>query len=276
MKHLAPARHSFVLPAGLGLLVVIVTLMLSLRVGQAQVDPGPEEDRVGFPEGYQENFKLLYAFDRFDNRQVRVVYGNEQAASVKRDEPFPYGSIIAMETRRAEVDPITGQVLLDEEGRYRPGELTAIFVSRKEQGFGEAYQHNRNGEWEYVAYRPDGTYLTPPPQSASCARCHLQAGPTKDWQFRISLYVNAASGAVPTGVMQHYVFSPNVLGAKAGETVTWYNDDEVAHRIAVAGSDSGEMPQGASFRQRFPEAGKFIFRCLIHPAMQGVVYVYPE
>ena len=35
--------------------------------------PAPSEDRVGFPTGYQEDFKLMYVYDRLDNRQVRVV-----------------------------------------------------------------------------------------------------------------------------------------------------------------------------------------------------------
>ena len=49
----------------------------------------PSEDRVGFPTDYQEDFKLMYVYDRLDNRQVRVICGNEVAGSVKQGEPFP-------------------------------------------------------------------------------------------------------------------------------------------------------------------------------------------
>ena len=36
---------------------------------------------------------------------------------------------------------------------------------RREKGFGGAYGKNRTGEWEYVEYRADKTYITPPKKS---------------------------------------------------------------------------------------------------------------
>lgn len=263
--------------------VSLLTLSLViLFVGKVRsdTDPAPDEDRVGFPEGYRENFKQLFVFDRFDNHQVRVVYGNDQAASVRPGEPFPYGSIMAMETYRTILDA-TGEPALDENGRYQRGDLTAIFVMRKEQGFGEAYQQNRTGEWEYVAYKPDAehSFQTAPQQSASCAKCHLQATAAKDWAFRMSLYFQAASGAVPKGLMQHYRFVPTTITVQPGSTVTWYNDDEVAHNIvATDGSfDSGDMAQGASFGHTFRDTGVFDFACKIHPTMKGrIIVVGPE
>jgi hypothetical protein len=72
---------------------------------------------------------------------------------------------------------------------------------RKEKGFGVDYGPNRNGEWEYVAYHPDGTYQTMPQNSFSCAICHLQAGQGKDWVFRAALHFDNANGAVPTGII---------------------------------------------------------------------------
>ena len=245
-------------------------------------DPGPDEDPVGFPKGYQDNFKQLFVFDRFDNHQVRVVYGNDQAASVQPGEAFPYGSIMAMETYRAKLDA-SGEPILDEEGRYQyqRGDPTGIFVMRKEEGFGEAYQQNRTGEWEYVAYKPDPehNYLTPPQQSGSCAKCHLQATAAKDWAFRMSLYFNQASGAIPKGLLQHYRFVPITITVKPGSTVTWYNDDEVAHDIVAndASFDSGTLAQGTSFGHTFPDEGVFDFACKIHPTMKGrVIVLGPE
>jgi plastocyanin len=260
-------------------LVSLLTLsFVILFVGKVRsdTDPAPDEDRVGFPEGYRENFKQLFVFDRFDNHQVRVVYGNDQAASAQPGEAFPYGSIMAMETYRAKLNE-NGEAVLDENGRYQRGDLTAIFVMRKEQGFGEAYQQNRTGEWEYVAYKPDAehSFQTPPKQSASCARCHLQATAAKDWAFRMSLYSEQASGAIPQGLMQHYRFVPTVITVKPGSTVTWYNDDEVAHDIVAtdASFQSGELTQGASFVHTFPEKGVFEFVCKIHPTMKGKIIV---
>ena len=261
-------------------LLVLSFVVLFVGKVRSDDDPGPDEDRVGFPEGYQDNFTQFFVFDRFDNHQVRVVYGNDQAASVQPGEPFPYGSIMAMETYRTQLDS-NGEPVLDEEGRYQRGELTGIFVMRKEEGFGEAYQHNRTGEWEYVAYKPDAehSYLTPPPQSGPCAKCHLQATAAKDWAFRMSLFFNQASGAIPKGLIQHYRFVPTTITVKPGSAVTWYNDDEVAHDIVAtdASFDSGTMAQGTSFAHTFPDEGVFDFACKIHPTMKGrIIVVGPE
>ena len=146
-------------------------------------EPGdPSEDRVGFPEGYQDSFTILYEFDRPDNGTARVIYANDVAASVSQQafmpaasvapgEPFPYGSVLVMEVYRTQRDE-DGNVMLDENGRYVRDELFGLFVMRKEPGFGVKYGAQRNGEWEYVAYRPDGTILTPPEATFACASCH--------------------------------------------------------------------------------------------------------
>src|SRR5688572_24367229 len=123
--------------------------------------PAPTEDRVGFPEGYQETDTVMFVLDRPDNKQVRVIYGNPQAASATYGEPFPYGSIMVMETWSTKKDE-HGNALLDESGRYQRDALQGIFVQRKEPGFGEGYGVQRSGEWEYVAFRPDRTYSSPP------------------------------------------------------------------------------------------------------------------
>src|SRR5262249_16635074 len=215
---------------------------------------------------------------RPDNKQVRIIYGNDQAAALQPNQPYPYGSILVMETHPAKVDA-NGQVILDKNGRYQPQDdpsLARYFITRKEKGFGEAYEKNGGGEWEYVALLPNGMYQTPPQQSASCAKCHLDAGPGKDWQYRASLYLNQASGAVPNSLMQHYSFVPGNITVKPGGTVTWYNDDEVRHRIVMddtGGFDSGDMLQGYSFSQTFTEPGEVGYHCSIHPAMKGKVVV---
>jgi len=146
----------------------------------------PSEDRVGFPTNYQEDFKLMYIYDRVDNRQVRVVCGNDVAVSVKQGEPFPHGSILVMETWRAKLDA-DGNMVKDSNGHFIRESLGGIFVMRKEEGFGEAYQDLRTGEWEYVAYRPDESHLIPPQNTANCAACHLGSNEDKDWVFRTDI-----------------------------------------------------------------------------------------
>lgn len=255
---------------------VIALAMLAFGgvVGHGQAEPAPQVDRVGFPEGYTTFYTPFFVFDRPDNRQIRVVYANKMASTVKPGEAFPYGSILVMETYRAKTDAM-GNLVRDEEGRFVRDTLNAIFVMRKEKGFGAAYQKNRTGEWEYVAYRPDRSYNTTPQNSAACAICHLMAGGGRDWVFRANLFSGRGSGSVPDSIMQHYVFAPATLRVRPGGTVTWYNYDEVQHRIAIdtGGFSSPVMDQGGSWGLVFNQRGEFNYHCTIHPTMTGKVIV---
>jgi chitinase len=139
--------------------------------------PAPDEDRVGFPKDYATRFEVLRRVERLEKKQVVTVYGDERAASVRRaaDLPYPYGSVIVMETAEAR----TG-----EGGKTSKGEVVGLHVMRREKGFGEAYGKNRTGEWEYVEYRADGSYITPPRKSFACAECHVKAGADRDYVYR--------------------------------------------------------------------------------------------
>ncbi len=74
--------------------------------------PAPATDRVGYPDNYQNTFRLLYIIDRGPAGQVRVICGNDIAASRAKGDPFPYGSVIAMENWRAKRDASGKLVLL--------------------------------------------------------------------------------------------------------------------------------------------------------------------
>src|SRR5688500_8595218 len=87
----------------------------SLRyLGYAQALPSPTVDRVGFPTGYRDTYKLFYVFDNYQNRQIRAVYANAIAASVTPGQVFnfPYGSIILFESYSVRQDA-AGEPLLD-------------------------------------------------------------------------------------------------------------------------------------------------------------------
>jgi hypothetical protein len=51
--------------------VLLFTSGSVLFVGHTQSPTAPTEDHVGFPAGYRETFKRLFAFDNWQNRQVR-------------------------------------------------------------------------------------------------------------------------------------------------------------------------------------------------------------
>lgn len=248
--------------------------------------PAPSEDRVGFPEDYQNQYKLLFLFDRPDNKQVRVICGNDKAASTPMGQPFPYGSVLVMETYRAKQNA-EGKPILDDKGQYIREALTGIFVMRKEQGFGTAYESNRSGEWEYVAYRANKEHLIVSKNTANCAACHLnQAGDAHDYVFRIAMLYE--QGTAPTAqpstpnqvLISLYAYYPAALTIKVGTTVNWINQDEAEHTItAKDGSFSSEtlksslVKQGETFSHTFDKVGSFEYICAIHPAMKANVVV---
>lgn len=153
--------------------LVCVVLTAAIRIAWPEDPPAPTADRVGFPKNYPATWKKLRTVDAKDGKTVKFVYANAAAAS-RQTGDYPYGSILIMETWTA---------VRDDTGHLRKDQLTGLHVMRKEQGFGEAYRENRTGEWEYVEYRPDGSYLTAPSASAKCASCHIKAGTAKDFVF---------------------------------------------------------------------------------------------
>lgn len=147
--------------------------------------PAPSEDRVGFPTGYAKTFTILrQTTDAGDATQV-TVYGNAPAASIVKfsELPYPNGSVLVMETMRLKKDA-SGELARDAQGKPVPETVQGLHVMRREAGFGQGYGGDRAGEWEFVEYRADGTYLTPPAKSMSCAACHRKdAGATRDFVF---------------------------------------------------------------------------------------------
>lgn len=158
-----------------------VVLIAAIGIAWPEDPPAPTTDRVGFPKNYADTWKKLRTVDDKEGKTVKFVYANSAAASRSIGE-YPYGSILVMETWTTARDA-QKQAMRDDTGHLRKDQLTGLHVMRKERGFGEAYRENRTGEWEYVEYHADGSYLTAPSASAKCASCHLKAGATKDFVF---------------------------------------------------------------------------------------------
>jgi plastocyanin len=76
--------------------------------------------------------------------------------------------------------------------------------------------------------------------------------------------------------MEGTAFNPAELTVKVGDTVTWTNNDSVAHDVTADTFKSGEpggMAGGDTFEQTFDEAGSFDYVCTVHPGMEGTVVV---
>jgi Cytochrome P460 len=156
-------------------LFLALTLIKLMQPLFSEGGAAPSKDRVGFPVGYQQNYTVLRTFVKEKQQQMVTVYGNQLAASVKetRQLPYPFGSILVMETAS----------FLNSDTKTK-GKVLGLHVMRREPGFGTAYGKNRTGEWEYVEYRADKSYITPPQNSAVCAECHVKAGSEHDFVYR--------------------------------------------------------------------------------------------
>jgi hypothetical protein len=127
----------------------------------------PAGDSVGHPARYQ-TFEQVRSIDRQQDPTHGTVFLNAAAASVKKaGEPYPFGSVLVMEWRKGGKD----------------GEIARLDVMRKERGYGAAYGADKNGEWEYASYSPDGKLITDAAASLACAKCHLKAGTAKDFVY---------------------------------------------------------------------------------------------
>ena len=72
-------------------------------------------------------------------------------------------------------------------------------------------------------------------------------------------------------------FSRDIIVVKAGESLTFFNDDTVPHNIASISKGNefnlGSQPPGASTDVVFTEAGEVEVFCAIHPRMKLTVTV---
>lgn len=80
---------------------------------------------------------------------------------------------------------------------------------------------------------------------------------------------SGASGLTTTA------FGANPLSVAVGTTVTWVNNDSIAHTSAANSGlwTSSLIGPGQVFQFRFTTAGTFPYRCTIHPNMVGTVTV---
>ena len=73
----------------------------------------------------------------------------------------------------------------------------------------------------------------------------------------------------------NFAFDPVTLTIKTGTTVTWTNNDTVAHNVQ---SDDGSwgstsLAKGATFTHTFTQAGTFPYHCGVHPKMKATIIV---
>jgi plastocyanin len=76
--------------------------------------------------------------------------------------------------------------------------------------------------------------------------------------------------------IQAYCFTPTVLFAAPGDTITWTNTDPTFHNVGGANMAWGSferMREGKSVRYSFSKPGVYSYVCTMHPGMVGTVVV---
>ena len=91
----------------------------------------------------------------------------------------------------------------------------------------------------------------------------------------------SAAPAAPAGEnqvgMKDLKFVPDAITVKAGDTITWTNQESVPHNVVNA--QEGEQPkselfnEGGTYEFTPKEPGKIDYVCTIHPGMEGTITV---
>jgi plastocyanin len=89
------------------------------------------------------------------------------------------------------------------------------------------------------------------------------------------------SGKTAPVSMSDVQFKPASVTVSRGDTVTWTNDETVAHDVTKRGGpgadfssgESGGMAEGDTFSHTFDTPGKIDYVCTVHANMQGTVTV---
>jgi plastocyanin len=89
------------------------------------------------------------------------------------------------------------------------------------------------------------------------------------------LFLPAPALAAPAVTIRNDAFSPATLTVRAGETVTFTNDDDDAHTVtATDGSfDSKGLDTNGVWRHTFSKPGVYAYFCELHPFMKGTIVV---
>ena len=71
-----------------------------------------------------------------------------------------------------------------------------------------------------------------------------------------------------------YRFDPGTIEIKAGDTVTWTNNDNFTHTVKVDGQEDHKVGRGDSVSITFDKPGSYHYVCTLHSKdMDGTVIV---
>jgi plastocyanin len=256
------------------------TVAAAAAVAAAIATAGPEQ--IAFPQGY-EKWQRYGQVDRHDTRQHRVLYAKPEVVRAVRDgRPIPDGAVLVMEINAAELDD-KGAPLRGADGRFVKGKPIGVTVMEKRAGWGASVPEAwRNGDWQYASFLPDGR----PNEKANaniraCFECH-KPHERQDYVISLASLSGTAPGAAakPAGPgtvsIAEFLFGPQKITVKAGQTITWTNVDDSPHQVTVQGETTLRTPvilKGQSTSLTFNDVGTYGYICGLHPGMKGQIEV---
>ena len=92
----------------------------------------------------------------------------------------------------------------------------------------------------------------------------------------IALGAAARPSGPGTVAIAEFLFGPEKITVKAGETITWTNVDDSPHQVTVQGATTLRTPvvlKGQSTSLQFNDVGAYGYICGLHPSMKGQIEV---
>lgn len=89
------------------------------------------------------------------------------------------------------------------------------------------------------------------------------------------LAVGAAQAATIEVKIDNFVFNPQQITVKAGDTVIWTNSDDIPHTVTskTGAFRSKALDTDDKFSFTFATQGIFAYFCALHPHMTGSIVV---
>ncbi len=136
-----------------------------------------EPNKIEFPENYKTEFTNYLSLDRTQNpdQTIRLFANDIAMQGMCEDGKLPYGSVIVAEVYKAQKDK-DGKVLTSSLNRRIRDKFALVAVMKRGEGFGGKLPAQfRNEDWDFAAFKPDGTPAKK--DLNSCRSCHV---PYKD------------------------------------------------------------------------------------------------
>lgn len=259
-------------------IVSVAAVAGGILIAHSQAMP----DRITFPDGFEKGV-LYQTVNRADVKQFRELYAPKAAVdAVRAGKDVPSGTKLVMLIYAAQLDK-GGNPVKGADGNFVKGSLTAQMVMEKRSGWGAAIPAAwRNGDWEYAAFtgdkKPHAKFNA---NTKACFDCHLpHAG--QDFVISLAGLKGTALGAAqrPSGpgtvAIAEFLFGPEKLNVKVGQTITWTNIDASPHQVTLQAQSEFRSPvmlKGQSTSIQFNNEGTYGYICGLHPGMKGEIVV---